>query len=43
LVDLCRRYKVRELSVFGFVARGEMQPDSDIDLLIEFLPNAEVG
>jgi predicted nucleotidyltransferase len=22
---------------------GEMQPDSDIDLLVEFLPNAEVG
>ncbi len=40
---LCRRYQVRELSLFGSAARGEMRPDSDIDLLVEFLPNAEVG
>lgn len=43
LADLCRRYQVRELSLFGSAARGEMRPDSDIDLLVEFLPNAEVG
>lgn len=43
LADLCRGYHVRELSVFGSVARGEMRPDSDIDLLVEFLPNANVG
>jgi hypothetical protein len=42
LADLCRRYRVRELSVFGSAARGEMRPDSDIDLLVEFLPEAEV-
>jgi predicted nucleotidyltransferase len=40
--DLCRRYQVRELSLFGSAARGEMRPDSDIDLLVEFLPEAEV-
>ena len=43
LAGLCRRYYVRELSLFGSAARGEMRPDSDIDLLVEFLPNAEVG
>ena len=43
LADLCRRYQVRELSLFGSAARGEMRPDSDIDLLVEFLPKAEVG
>jgi predicted nucleotidyltransferase len=42
LADLCRRYQVRELSVFGSAARGEMHPDSDIDLLVEFLPGAQV-
>ena len=31
LADLCRQYRVRELSVFGSAARGEMRPDSDID------------
>ena len=34
---------MRELSVFGSAARGEMRPDSDIDLLVEFLPEAEIG
>ena len=43
LADLCRRYRVHELSLFGSAARGEMKPNSDIDLLVEFLPNADVG
>jgi uncharacterized protein len=40
LAEICRRYDVKELSVFGSVARGEMRPDSDVDLLVEFLPDA---
>jgi len=27
---------VRQLAVFGSVARGEARPDSDVDLLVEF-------
>jgi uncharacterized protein len=42
LVDLCQQYHVRELSLFGSAARGEMRPDSDIDLLVEFLPGAHI-
>ncbi len=42
LADLCRRYRVRELSVFGSAARGEMRPDSDVDLLVEYEPYAKV-
>ncbi len=42
LADLCRQYRVRGLSFFGSAARGEMRPDSDIDLLVEFLPDAEI-
>ena len=33
---------MRELSLFGSAARGEMQPDSDVDLLVEFIPEAKV-
>ena len=43
LAELCRRYQVRELAVFGSAARDEMRPDSDVDLLVEFLPEAEIG
>ena len=42
VADLCQRYGVRELSFFGSAARGEMRPDSDIDMLVEFLPHAEI-
>jgi predicted nucleotidyltransferase len=43
LAELCRRHRVSELSLFGSAARGEMRPDSDVDLLVEFLPAASVG
>jgi len=43
LVELCQRYGVRELSVFGSSARGEARPDSDIDVLVEFQPDAQTG
>ncbi|MEP7367918.1 MAG: nucleotidyltransferase family protein [Acidobacteriota bacterium] len=42
LAELCLRYRVRELSFFGSAARDEMRPESDIDLLVEFLPDAEI-
>lgn len=43
IADLCRRFHVRELSVFGSAARGEMHPDSDIDFLVDFDPEARAG
>lgn len=41
--EICRRYQVRELSIFGSAARGDLQPHSDIDVLVEFLPEANIG
>ena len=43
LVALCRRYAVARLDVFGSSARGDFRPDSDVDLLVEFLPGTRVG
>ncbi|MCX6597156.1 MAG: nucleotidyltransferase family protein [Acidobacteria bacterium] len=43
IVEICRRYQVSELSLFGSAARGEMRPDSDVDFLVEFLPAARPG
>lgn len=42
VAEICRRYQVKELAVFGSAARGEMRPDSDLDLLVEFFPDAGV-
>ena len=36
LIEICRRNNVSKLSVFGSVARGEADDQSDVDLLIEF-------
>ena len=44
LVDLCRKYRVRRLDVFGSAARGEFDEESsDVDLLVEFddMPHAD--
>lgn len=41
--SLCVQYQVRELSVFGSVLRDDFRPESDIDLLVEFLPEAHAG
>lgn len=43
IAEVCRKYRVLELSVFGSASRGEMRPDSDIDLLVEFQPDAAIG
>ena len=42
LAQLCRRYRVVELSVFGSVARGEAREASDVDLLVTFERDAKV-
>ena len=41
--ELCRRYKVRELALFGSAVGEGLREDSDIDLLVEFEIDAEVG
>jgi predicted nucleotidyltransferase len=43
ITALCRRYHVRELALFGSAVKNKLRSGSDIDLLIEFEPDAEVG
>lgn len=40
LAEVCRRHHIRKLSLFGSRLKGTARPDSDIDLLVEFLPDA---
>jgi predicted nucleotidyltransferase len=39
----CRANSVRRLGLFGSALRGELRPDSDIDLLVEFEPGHTPG
>ena len=42
LSELCRRYQVQRLALFGSVLSNKFRPDSDIDLLVVFEPSAQV-
>ena len=41
--EICRRHRIKELAIFGSAARGELRPDSDVDVLVEFEPDAVYG
>ena len=43
IVDLCHKYNVKELSVFGSAAAGELDPQSDIDLAVVFARTGYAG
>ena len=36
LAKFCAQHHIRRLSLFGSVLKGDDQPDSDVDLLVEF-------
>jgi len=36
----CERWKIVEFAVFGSVLRDDFRPDSDIDVLVSFAPDA---
>ena len=41
LAAVCRKYGIRKMSLFGSAARGELRPDSDVDLMVEFKPSSK--
>lgn len=43
IVEVARRYRLKELAVFGSVARGEATPDSDVDFLYVRSPDGPRG
>jgi predicted nucleotidyltransferase len=40
LKRICERHRIRRLSLFGSQLKGNARPESDIDLLVEFFPEA---
>ncbi len=41
--QICQKYYIRKLSLFGSVLRDDFHPNSDIDILIEFQPGHTPG
>lgn len=42
LIELARMHKAENIRVFGSVARGEANENSDVDLLVHFHPDASL-
>lgn len=38
--EFCHRWRVLELAIFGSVLRSDFGPESDVDLLVRFAPDA---
>lgn len=38
--DFCRRWKIKEMAIFGSALRDDFGPESDIDLLVTFSEEA---
>lgn len=43
LTALCERWHIRRLALFGSVLGDDFHPDSDIDVIVEFEPDARIG
>ena len=43
LAGFCQRYHIRRMAFFGSVLREDFRPDSDVDVLVDFLPEAKHG
>ncbi len=39
--EFCARWKISEMSLFGSALRDDFGPDSDVDVLVSFAPDAE--
>ena len=38
--SFCRRWQIAELAIFGSALRADFRPDSDVDFLARFAPEA---
>lgn len=43
LAEFSRRNRIRRLAIFGSALREDFRPDSDLDILVEFEPDARIG
>ncbi|HLP47995.1 MAG TPA: nucleotidyltransferase domain-containing protein [Candidatus Kapabacteria bacterium] len=41
--NFCRRWQIREFSIFGSALREDFSSRSDVDVLLSFLENAQWG
>jgi len=40
IAEFCRKWRIAEFALFGSVLRDDFRPDSDVDVLVTFDPDA---
>jgi predicted nucleotidyltransferase len=43
IARFCKKHHIRKLALFGSVLRPDFEPDSDVDVLVEFEPGKTPG
>jgi len=43
IAEFCRRNRIRKLAIFGSALRDDFTPESDVDVIVWFEPDARVG
>jgi hypothetical protein len=43
IADFCRRHNIERLAIFGSALRDDFGPDSDVDILVDFMPGHVPG
>jgi predicted nucleotidyltransferase len=43
IIGFCQRWQITELAVFGSILREDFKADSDLDFLVTFAPDANIG
>ena len=43
IIGFCKQNQIRKLALFGSVLGDNFGPDSDVDILVEFEPEAIIG
>ena len=41
--NFCIQHQIKRLALFGSVLRDDFRPDSDVDIVVEFIPGKRVG
>jgi predicted nucleotidyltransferase len=40
IAEFCKKWQVREFAVFGSILRDDFRTDSDIDAIVDFVPDS---
>jgi uncharacterized protein len=43
IAEFCKKWQIESLALFGSVLRDDFSSESDVDILVKFLPEARIG